>query len=53
MKTDLKPGKNFLQNSLLNQKNGKKHKVTQIQLYKDGKVWREISNAVDAVTKPS
>ena len=29
------------------QKNGKKHRVTQIQLYKDGKVWREISNAIN------
>ena len=28
--------------------NGKKYRVTQIQLYKDGKVWREISNAIDA-----
>ena len=32
---------------LVVQKNGKKHRVTQIQLYKDGKVWREISNAID------
>ena len=32
---------------LVIQKNGKKHRVTQIQLYKDGKVWREISNAID------
>ena len=31
------------------QKNGKKHRVTQIQLYKDGKVWREISNAIDTM----
>ena len=28
------------------QKNGKKFRVTQIQLYKDGKVWREMSNAI-------
>ncbi len=34
---------------LVVQKNGKKHRITQIQLYKDGKVWREISNAVDAM----
>ena len=32
---------------LVIQKNGKKHRVTQIQLYKDSKVWREISNAID------
>ena len=32
---------------LVIQKNGKKYRVTQIQLYKDGKVWREISNAID------
>ena len=28
------------------QKNSKKFRVTQIQLYKDGKVWREMSNAI-------
>ena len=32
---------------LVVKKDGKRHKVTQIQLYKDGKVWREISNAID------
>ena len=32
---------------LVIQKNEKKHRVTQIQLYKDGKVRREISNAID------
>ena len=31
---------------IVTQKNGKKFRVTQIQLYKDGKVWREISNAI-------
>ena len=36
---------------LVIQKNGKKYRVTQIQLYKDGKVWREISNAIDTDQK--
>ena len=31
---------------IVTQKNGKKFRVTQIQLYKDGKVWREMSNAI-------
>ena len=29
------------------QDNGKRHRVTQIQLYKSGKVWRELSNAIE------
>ena len=28
------------------QKNGEKFRITQIQLYKDGMVWREMSNAI-------
>ncbi len=28
------------------QKNGKKFRVKQIKLYKDRKVWREMSNAI-------
>jgi predicted RecB family nuclease len=36
---------------LVIQKNGKKYRVAQIQLYKDGKVWREISNAIDTDQK--
>ncbi len=31
---------------IVTQKNGKKFRITQIQLYKDGKVWREMSNAI-------
>ena len=29
------------------QKNGKKFRIIQIQLYKEGEVWREISNAIE------
>ena len=29
------------------QDNGTRHRVTQIQLYKSGKVWRELSNAIE------
>ena len=29
------------------QDNGIRHRVTQIQLYKSGKVWRELSNAIE------
>ena len=32
---------------VVTQKNGKKFRITQIQLYKDGMVWREISNAIE------
>ena len=38
---------------LVVQENGKNHRVTQIQLYKDGKVWREISNAINSHNKKS
>ena len=31
---------------VVTQKNGKKFRITQIQLYKEGMVWREISNAI-------
>ncbi len=31
---------------IVTQKNGNKFRITQIQLYKDGKVWREMSNAI-------
>ena len=27
--------------------NGKKYKVIQVQMYKDEKIWREMSNAVE------
>ena len=32
---------------VVTQKNGKKFRITQIQLYKEGMVWREISNAIE------
>ena len=31
---------------IVTKKNGEKFRITQIQLYKDGKVWREMSNAI-------
>ena len=34
-------------NHIVTQKNGKKFRITQIQLYKEGMVWREISNAIE------
>jgi hypothetical protein len=32
---------------IVTQKNGKMFRITQIQLYKEGMVWREISNAIE------
>ena len=32
---------------VVTQKNGKKFRITQIQLYKEGMVWREISSAIE------
>ena len=32
---------------VVTQNNGKKFRITQIQLYKEGMVWREISNAIE------
>ena len=32
---------------VVTQKNGKKFRITQIQLFKEGMVWREISNAIE------
>ena len=32
---------------VVTQKNGKKFRITQIQLYKEGTVWREIINAIE------
>ena len=32
---------------VVTQKNGKKFRITQIQLYYEGLVWREISNAIE------
>ncbi len=32
---------------VVTQKNGKKFRITQIQLYKESMVWREISNAIE------
>ena len=31
---------------VVTQRNGNGFRITQIQLYKDGKVWREMSNAI-------
>ncbi len=31
---------------VVTKKNGEKFRITQIQLYKDGMVWREMSNAI-------
>ena len=32
---------------VVTQKNGKRFRITQIQLYKEGMVWREISSAIE------